>query len=72
MDIRHHGQPSPHRPLRYAASPWASVNEQQRRKMIADRAYFIALERNFEAGDPVADWLRAEAEIDEHLANELG
>lgn len=31
---------------------------------IADAAYFHAEHRGFKDGDPVADWLAAEAEID--------
>lgn len=30
---------------------------------VADAAYFHAEHRGFEGGDPVADWLAAEAEI---------
>ena len=38
-----------------------------RLKMVADAAYYIAQRRGFEDGDPVADWLAAEAQIDELL-----
>ena len=34
---------------------------------IADAAYFHAEHRGFNGGDPVADWLAAEAEIDAAL-----
>jgi len=33
------------------------------RALIAERAYFIAQRRGFEAGHDVEDWLQAEAEI---------
>jgi hypothetical protein len=42
---------------------YAESNEERFRK-IADAAYFIALERGFDGGDPVSDWLVAEAVID--------
>jgi hypothetical protein len=35
-----------------------------RRQMIAEAAYFRAEKRGFQGGDPVTDWLAAEAEID--------
>jgi len=40
--------------------------EQQigRREMIAREAYLLAEQRNFQGGDPVIDWLEAEAKID--------
>ena len=40
-----------------------------RQKMIADAAYYIAERRGFQQGDPVADWVAAEAEIDELLTD---
>jgi hypothetical protein len=65
-----------HAGLRQVAPPgpscWASVSEDQRHEMIAKCAYFIARSRGFQGGDPLADWLQAEAEVDEHLANGLG
>jgi len=41
-------------------------SEQQmgRREMIAREAYLLAAQRNFQGGDPVIDWLEAEAKID--------
>ncbi len=44
-----------------------TVTEEQRRRMIADAAYFRAQRRGFDGGDPVADWLEAEAEIEARL-----
>jgi hypothetical protein len=32
--------------------------------MIADAAYFRAEQRGFQGGDPLRDWLQAEAEVD--------
>jgi hypothetical protein len=35
--------------------------------MIAEAAYYRALERGFQGGDPVQDWLAAERDIDHEL-----
>lgn len=45
------------------------VNEELRRQMIAEAAYFRAEHRGF-AGDPVSDWLEAENEIDAKLGED--
>ena len=39
-------------------------NGLDRQSMIAEAAYYLAEQRGFDGGDPVADWLEAEAEID--------
>ncbi len=39
-------------------------NSLDREGMIAEAAYYLAERRGFDGGDPVADWLEAEAEID--------
>jgi hypothetical protein len=39
----------------------------QRRQMIEEAAYFRYLDREADAGDPLQDWLEAEAEVDSHL-----
>jgi len=49
-----------------------SVTEDRRRQMIADAAYFRAKRRGFSGGDPVADWLEAEAEVDARLRESGG
>lgn len=36
----------------------------QRRVMIAEAAYYLALQRKFEPGHEVEDWLLAESQID--------
>jgi hypothetical protein len=36
-------------------------------KMITEAAYYRAERRGFQDGDPVVDWLTAEAEIDDKL-----
>lgn len=40
------------------------VGAGERERMIAEGAYFLALERGFEGGDPLGDWLNAEKIID--------
>jgi len=40
----------------------------QRHAMIAEAAYYLALERGFEPGHDVQDWLVAESQIDAALA----
>ncbi len=41
--------------------------DEDRRRMVAEAAYYIAKRRGFAAGDPAADWAAAEKEIDELL-----
>lgn len=40
------------------------ITENERKRMIAERAYFNWLERDPQGGDPVGDWLKAEKAID--------
>lgn len=51
---------------RAAVIPQA-VSPEQRYRMIAETAYFIAERRGFAAGSAVEDWLQAEAECDRRL-----
>jgi len=44
------------------------LTEDERRRMVAEAAYYRALRRGFSAGGEVDDWLAAEREIDEKLA----
>jgi len=47
------------------AKPQADAGQKMgRREMIAREAYLLAEQRNFQDGDPVIDWLEAEARID--------
>jgi len=39
------------------------ASEHELQQMIAEKAYFRALSRGFQGGDPVEDWLIAEHEI---------
>ena len=40
------------------------LSSDERQRMIAEAAYFRAEHRGFRGGDPLEDWLQAEAEID--------
>jgi hypothetical protein len=68
--------PKKRAPRRAAATPAAAVNPpkfvdpQQRAMLIARAAYFRAMNRGFEPGNEVADWLAAEAEVDAELLRE--
>ena len=42
-----------------------TASSQDRYSMIAEAAYYRAEQRGFQDGDPVADWLAAEKEIDQ-------
>lgn len=55
-------------PLADAATPTAQLPDgEQRAHMIAEAAYYLALQRGFQNGDPQEDWLAAEREIDQRL-----
>jgi hypothetical protein len=43
--------------------PKTTISPEQRRRMVAEAAYYKAQRRGFR-GDPVRDWTEAEAEID--------
>jgi hypothetical protein len=40
------------------------ISAEERRKMVAEAAYFRAQRRGFQGGSPDRDWMEAEAEID--------
>ena len=40
------------------------LTSEERRALIAERAYLRAEQRGFQGGDPVADWLASEREVD--------
>ncbi|MBI3896875.1 MAG: DUF2934 domain-containing protein [Gammaproteobacteria bacterium] len=44
-----------------------SIATETRQKMIQEAAYFRAVARGFQGGDPIDDWLAAEAEINRTL-----
>lgn len=45
------------------SNPDQLISVEERQRMIAEAAYFRALERGFTGGDPLDDWLTAEREI---------
>ena len=52
------------RKVKKAPPKTVKVSPEQRREMIEEAAYFRAERRNFQGGDPVADWLSSEKEVD--------
>ena len=44
------------------------VMAEERHRLIAETAYFLAQERSFTGGDPVADWIEAERRVDRQLS----
>ena len=56
----------PHRISKKPAAPSGKnmSGGEDRSRMISDAAYYRALGRGFDGGDPVEDWLLAEKEID--------
>lgn len=51
-----------------AAEIQAQPDGEQREHMIAEAAYYRALNRGFDGGDPNDDWYAAEREIDGRLS----
>jgi hypothetical protein len=52
-------------PLRFVRP--VCVTDNARRVLIAETAYFRSQKRGAEAGNPLDDWLAAEAEVDARL-----
>lgn len=48
----------------------SSVSADERHRMIAEAAYYIAQQRGFQGDLSLDDWLRAEADVDASLAGE--
>jgi len=59
-------------PLKINLIAYMKPNQEpeDRQKMVAEAAYYQALKRNFEGGDPLEDWLVAEREIRSRLTSE--
>ena len=57
---------------RRRANKAGTVSADERRRLIAEAAYFKAEARGFAAGGEVDDWIAAEAEIDALLAARQG
>jgi len=47
----------------------SDIPAEQLRRMIAEAAYFRAQRRGFQGGNPVDDWLAAEAEVQRALGS---
>ena len=56
------------KPARSSAKKSSVVPAEQRRNYIEMAAYYIAERRGFAPGNPLEDWVQAEAEIDRLLA----
>lgn len=54
-------------PVERAPAYPSFVDPQQRAGLIAQAAYFRALERGFAPGNEMEDWLAAEAQVDAEL-----
>ena len=48
----------------------SSVGARIRRKIIAETAYFLSLQRRSEESSALEDWLTAEAQVDQKLTNQ--
>ena len=48
-------------------NPGQSISTEERQRMIAEAAYFRAMQRGFDGGSPLDDWLAAEREINRLL-----
>jgi hypothetical protein len=44
-----------------------AVTSDEKQRMVAEAAYFRFAKRNFTGGDPVEDWVTAEADIENSL-----
>lgn len=60
---------SERRPNFILALSATAVTPDQRRSMIAEAAYYLALQRDFGPGHDVEDWLLAESQVDAALAS---
>jgi hypothetical protein len=47
----------------YASNIGADASPEEIRQLIAEAAYFRAMERGFEPGHELEDWIQAEAEV---------
>lgn len=50
-----------------AALGGAVISPEERHRMIAEAAYYRAQQRGFRGGDPLQDWIEAEAEVASRL-----
>ncbi len=45
----------------------AGISQEHREHMIAEAAYYMAVDRHFQNGDPTHDWLQAQKVIDSKI-----
>ena len=57
----------PRAPRKAPAGLRLPVSAEERWRMVAEAAYYIAQRRGFAAGDATQDWLAAEAEVEARL-----
>lgn len=50
-------------------SKLTEISPEERHRMIAEAAYYMAKGRNFEMGDQASDWFMAELKIDAYINN---
>lgn len=48
--------------------PKGPASGEERSRLIAEAAYYIAEKRHFQGGDPAQDWIQAEQEVDSRLS----
>ena len=58
--------------LQLANNETCAESDDDRLQKISDAAYYIALERGFDGGDPVDDWLVAESLVDGNALSLVG
>ena len=46
----------------------SALKPEERHRMVAEAAYYKAQKRGFRGGNPEADWVEAEAEVESSLA----
>lgn len=59
------------RPKKASTTSIAKPTTAEREQMIAEAAYYRAEQRGFQGGDPVQDWIEAEAEVERALSTGL-
>lgn len=58
---------NPSKGVSETASQSQQISSEERRRMISEAAYFRAMQRGFNGGDSLDDWLAAEREINRRL-----
>lgn len=61
--------PASQTPLKPSTAPKPALSTEQRNHYVAVAAFYLAERRGFTLGDPVNDWLAAEAEVDRLIAS---